>query len=918
MSRRTQRAALLAQVDAVSRGIGGTTFVIGPPGIGRSRLLDDLATHAADLGCDVIRLAAHESDEHLLFGAISTLVLQIGETDVDARHRATLEHLGDDGGDDANPLAVGAAVLALLAAATSDRGTVLLIDDMHWIDTPSRQAILFAVRRLGDDPLLTIMTSNDASDADLGFHSTTLLGLDLEEATAVLTSGQRCDDEVARRCWEFCDGNPLVLNELSRAIDDRHRRGAEPIPWHTIVPRRVADTVARRIAPLGDEVRTALLVMALCAPRWLDAGLAAHGVSRRALEPAETEGLVVLDGRPRLAGSTFAAAVISTFPPAAVRAMHDRLAEVIPDDDLAAWHRSAAADGPDADAACALAAAAARARSRGAPTAAAAAYERAAALAVSPDDARRWLVEAGHAWWFSARPDRAIEVLESVDVDDDTELLAEVSLRLGTARGWWSSSRQSAIGMIDGAHRLADRDPAAATRVFVTGAAQAALSGDTSLAAESADAAVDSARRTDDVVLHTIATAARGFATAITGRGGRDHPDVDVLLGLSSLDLAALTDEQLDVAQLVGFGLMTVDRLADAVTVFSDLRREARRRGTTTVMNFAAALLGECERRRGSWHLAERWSSDVRNDVALAPIIAAELGDAITARIWAYQGRIESAELAIGTIRSADAAELGFVAAFGRAAACAQGLSDGDLDSASRWMDELQAQVRASGTVDPGVLWADLDHLELLIRTDRRDDAAALIRECRRRAEATGSLWPAAIAALGSCLVGRLDGPTVTSVSALPSAATVLESVGPLGAPFEMARARLLLAEHGAIPPDDSPDHLEAAIDTFTRLGATPWAQRAQRLLRSLASPNASIETGETVETLTSAELRVGLTVAGGCSNAEAASELYLSQRTVEAHLRAIFRKLGVRNRTEMAARLRTLTAPVHEVESTR
>jgi DNA-binding CsgD family transcriptional regulator len=911
VSRRNQRAALLSQVDSVSRGEGGNTVVIGPPGIGRSHLLDDLAAHAARLGCDIIRLGAHESDEHLLFGAITTLVSQVGVTGVEDHHQSTLANLGDRGDSDANPLAVGAAVLALLATAASDNGTVLLIDDMQWIDAPSRQAILFAARRLGDDPLLTVMTSSDRSDAGLGFPTMTLLGLDLEEATVVLSSGQRCDEEVARRCWEFCDGNPLVLHELSRAIDDRHRRGAEPIPWHTIVPRRLADTVARRIAPLGDDVRTALLVLALCAPRWLDAGLEAHGVTRSALEPAETEGLVILDGRPRLAGSTFAAAVISSCPPSAVRAMHARLAQVIPDDDLAAWHLSAAADGPDAEASAALAATAARARSRGAPTAAAAAYERAAALAVSSDDARRWSVEAAHAWWFSARPDRAIELLEPLDVDDDTGLIAEVSLRLGTARGWWSTSHQSAIGMIDDAHRLADRDPAAATRVFVTGTAQAALAGDTALSAEAADAAVAAAHRTDDVVLHTVATAARGFATAITGRGGREHPDVEVLLSLKSLDLAALTDEQLDVAQLVGFGLMTVDRLSDAVTLFSDLRREARRRGTTTVMNFAAALLGECERRRGSWHLAERWSSDVRNDVALAPIIAAELGDAITARIWAYQGRAESSELAIGTIRAADSAELGFVSAFGRAAAVARCLTDGDLGAAHGWLEELQAQIRASGTVDPGVLWADLDHLEVLVRMDRRDELAALIRESERRAATTTSLWPMAIAELGTSILEALERPFTAPVRTSSPAPAALDRFSALAAPFETARARLLLVEYQVIHTDDRSAHLDAAIDTFARLGAEPWTARAQQLNRSLLTRSSIIsEHGDTAEALTSAELRVGLTVAAGCSNAEAASELYLSQRTVEAHLRSIFRKLGVRNRTEMAARLRVLKAP--------
>src|SRR5207248_8751567 len=96
---------------------------------------------------------------------------------------------------------------------------------------------------------------------------------------------------------------------------------------------------------------------------------------------------------------------------------------------------------------------------------------------------------------------------------------------------------------------------------------------------------------------------------------------------------------------------------------------------------------------------------------------------------------------------------------------------------------------------------------------------------------------------------------------------------------------------------------LRSAIERFERLGAAPWAERANGELRAsgeTVQPGAVIATNE----LTPQELQVALTVAKGATNREAGAALFLSPKTIEAHLGRVYRKLGIRSRTELASLL--------------
>ena len=126
--------------------------------------------------------------------------------------------------------------------------------------------------------------------------------------------------------------------------------------------------------------------------------------------------------------------------------------------------------------------------------------------------------------------------------------------------------------------------------------------------------------------------------------------------------------------------------------------------------------------------------------------------------------------------------------------------------------------------------------------------------------------------------------------------------------PFERARTELAWGERlrRSGRRTEARERLNRALRIFDRLGAAPWAERARGELRasgqSVLTPEQRAE-----DALTPQELQVAAIVAGGATNREAAAALFLSVKTIEFHLRHVYRKLGIRSRTELA---RVVDAP--------
>lgn len=124
---------------------------------------------------------------------------------------------------------------------------------------------------------------------------------------------------------------------------------------------------------------------------------------------------------------------------------------------------------------------------------------------------------------------------------------------------------------------------------------------------------------------------------------------------------------------------------------------------------------------------------------------------------------------------------------------------------------------------------------------------------------------------------------------------------------MERARTELLFGEYlcRARRRSDARPHPRAALETFDRLGAPVWADRAREELRASGETARRREPGA-MATLTPQERRIVAAVSEGATNREVAAQLLLSPRTVDYHLRKVFQKLGISSRTELIGR--TLT----------
>ena len=222
-------------------------------------------------------------------------------------------------------------------------------------------------------------------------------------------------------------------------------------------------------------------------------------------------------------------------------------------------------------------------------------------------------------------------------------------------------------------------------------------------------------------------------------------------------------------------------------------------------------------------------------------------------------------------------------------------LAHGNAERALAHLSEVAAAgVRSS---DPlGRLVAVPSYAEASIRAGRPDLAAS--------AAASFGHWAAATRlAPNLALHARLLALLAPAGAADPHFAEALRLHLTAQRPFDRARTELLYGESLRRRRERlrAREHLRVALDLFERLGAHPWAGRARAELRATGETAGPREPGLT-EQLTPQELQVARFIAAGASTRQAASQMFLSPRTIDAHLRSIYAKLGITHRTELRA----------------
>jgi len=909
------RSAETARLDellaAAREGRSGALVIRGEAGVGKTALLDYAAAAA---GMRVLRGTGIESEAELPFAALQLLLRAgLGRLDVlpPPQAQALRGAFGLAGTPGADRFLIGLAALSLLSELAGDGALLCVVDDAHWLDRASADALLFAARRLESEGVVLLASAREDGFEAPGLPELPLGRLDREASRALLAErAPGLPPGLADRVLAQADGNPLALLELPAALSESSRvpvalAASLELPAPLPLPRRLQQSYYRQVAALPAPTRTFLLVAA--AEETGDLGLVrraaqALGVPATVADAAERSGLIAVDA-PAVAfrHPLVRAAVYQGATSAERAAAHAALAAALddprpgaPDADRRAWHLAAAATGPDERVAAALEQAADRARQRLGHAAAAVALERAARLTpAQPDRARRLIAAAGAAL-DAGRPDAAAALADQgLSLTGEPGALAEIA----RVRAWVAMERGAMHRVhelvVAGAGPIAGSDPLAAAALLRLGAVAGWWAGDAKLVQDATDRMTGLGRSR----LIPGPGALQAMADLLAGRPAAAVPTLAEVVAAARQ--VQVRPEQLAVRFYAANMAMLIGDFDSARDLMLSAARACRTQG---MIRFLAPLsLGlsyanfcltrfraATETATEGLRLAQDTGQPVR-EAGLSSMLAA------LAAIAGDEPRCR--ELAASALRQFAAEEVANVSTM---AEWALGLLDLGLGRYGAALNrfEMTATGALRHYIQP-LLFAP-DQVEAAVRFGPAghgaDRAAEPLGRFAAWAGATGQPWARAV--LHRCQALTQDGdPEAHYREALRQHAVS-------GRPFEHGRTELLYGEwlRRNRRGTDARAHLRTALALFDRTGAAPWAERARAELRAAGEPVAAgAPAPDRLSLLTPQELQVVRLAASGATNRDIAAQLFISPRTVSHHLYRAFPKLGVTNRTALA-----------------
>lgn len=791
------------------------------------------------------------------------------------------------------PYAVLVAALGVLRAATRSGALLVVVDDAHWLDAPSRLAVDFVARRAEGTRLAVVVAAGPEHDARPALPTVTpLAALADDECGRLLADLGVTSPSVRQRLVDELGGIPLLLEAAATALTAAQRDGTADLPAVLPVPATVVALADRRLADLTPAARLALLAVALAPSTDLAtvaAVLDAVGSGPEMLEALEGQGLVALDeGRVAFTHPTVRTAAFQATSSTQRRAVHAAVAAVAAEPSTAAWHRALSSAGPDEEAATALEDQAGLLGRRGAPIGAARYLEVAARLSPSAEAAARRLRLAAEAATDAGEDVVARSLLDRADG------LAE---RAGSQEERWRRRRlrlllrQHAggvddviVGLQDLAAEVGDALPGLAAQLLLEALPPLVYLLRPAEVLDVATRALAHARRAGDETLVRRAEVAQGVGRLGSGDGaGQDQlvRYVEVLEAEGSLAAGPF------LAEVVGPCLAVFQRTPEVAALFarleSDLRAASAASSLVPVLASRAIITQRVDL-AGAVALAEE-AIDLAEQIgrpAMSPVAAVSLAYA-AAGVGDERACRRGADLLVST---------------GESSLLAPALTGvGLLELAyGRLADALAVYERLvdEAGIGTGLVRWEADWCEVLARLGRVDQARA----------AVDSVAAADVAWLASGGLARVRGLLADDLAEAESSFGLsVDFLGMVGNTFGAARSELCWAERlrRGRRRAAARRHAAEAARRFEEIGARRWRELATRELAALEGSPSEGVTG--AEVLSSRELAVARLAAAGATNREIGEQLYLSARTVETHLSAVFRKLGVRNRRELAAR---------------
>ena len=948
LGRDAEFATLTGLVDRLTDRSPGFLFIQGEPGIGKTRLLAELARLADDREMLVLGGTAAEFEAEVAFAVIVDAI----DAYLESMPPITFERLPAETGADLGLIFPSLRSLAadqdgpaiaqervrayyavreLLERLAATRPLLLILDDLHWADRASLELVCHLLRRPPEAPVLIVgafrtgqadpllATTIDRTAAEGGLVRIELGPLGRADADELVGDSASRDHS---RLYEASGGNPFYLLQLARsgAAGDAIELGEAGGGG---IPAAVFAAIEQELDGLSPQAQALARGGAVVGdPFEIDLAAEAAGIG-------EEEALELLDDltarelvhqadiprRFRFRHPLVRAAVYQSTPPGVRLAAHERTAAALAQRGAPAQERAhhvehAAKAGDEASAAT-LSEAADWARMR-APASAARWYE--ASLRLRGEAAPRaerleLLIALAMSLGETGELARARAALvEAIDLVPPEASVLRVQLIAGCARV------EGLLGRHADARRRLERElesgseqPAVETIwLLVALSLDAFYAGDFAAMDESSRRALEVARTQPDETLIAMAVAGSAMAAAFAGEVER----ADALREEGASLIDGRSDEELfglleSVSNLCGAELF-LDHYEDAVVHAERGLGLARATGAGASAPTLTITLGTA-----LWALGRLPESTA---VLLAGVDAARVIGNSQALVWLlsnqamallHAGDLRAARRAAReSVEIAEGEETNVVAAWAWAILAAVLAADGDAAEARR---ALVDRVGGHGLDSLGGGWR-VYYLECLVAVELElgeataaNDAAEVATQL---AQASGLPMSATMAARADARIALAAGDHERAVERARSSATSAEQCG---SRLEAARSRALAgaALSRAGREDEAIAELAAAAAELDACGAPRYRDEAERELRRAGgrvhrrSKPGGGEGG--LESLTGREREVAALVAEHHSNKEIAAELFLSLKTIETHLRNIFRKLDVSSRAEVA-----------------
>lgn len=895
--------------ELTERGRRAVAVVSGAAGIGKSALVTACVERARASGWTSLVGGISAAETPLSWAGLATVVRQLPGRLLDglppSQRSALLTAVTGAGADGVDAHAVAAGFATVVASAATASPVLVVLDDVHWLDRASAGACSFAIRSWAADPIAVVVAGRGESaapvidvarviapDAPLLVE---LRGLELTEIGALLaTAGVRLGRVDLLRVQAATAGNPLHVLETGRLL------AAGQDLERALLPTSLQAVVAEGLRSIPDEHLHVLRYAAMLAAPRID-------VLERVAEPAAVEAALIAAEHAdaaRIEGTSVRfrhplvrAVLVDQLGVLERRSIDRRLAAVLDDPEERAVHLAAAAVHADEEAAAAMEAAAELAALRGATHLGVERAQRALELTDRSDPVARarrlravgsWSISAGE-FGLAARSYR--EALD-LSTDPDERAIALRGLVVAVANGeGFDAARPLATELVAATRDLPDHHLRAVTLLV-----RLHQYVDLAAAEEEARTALETATDADPQHLVEIEV-----LLATTRFLRSQAVDLDAMVERLSA-LAGDVDRLWSKAAL-GELFVWSDRTDEADELHLRQLELAEAAGEMVSTVNPLMQLADSALRAGRWADFDRWIERWLVLTATTGHAASQETYADAAYIAAIRGDVDSAridlEREIAGLRSSlplDEAHLraraGFVALLG-----------GDAPAAVAHLERAHTLMESVGLRDLGALAARCDLVEALVAAGRLDAAV----------EVAGSMRAAAVQAgrpRGRIEAGRAAALVLAARGALDDAETEVDDAlaahEVVALPFEHARTLLLAGTIARRRGQRTVarERLQLARDGFAALGAAPFVHRAEAELARVGGK------AKRSDELTETEAQVASLVAAGRTNAEVAAELFVSVRTVESNLTRLYRKLGVRSRTELARRFAARTDP--------